>query len=619
MTSPNAHAALPSRRTVLKAGVAAGTAIAVTAAGPAARAQDAGPAAFLHGVASGDPLADAVVLWTRITPSPQATPGSGVGGPVQVDWEVAADASFRSVVRRGSARTSAAQDHTVTVDVDGLEPYTRYWYRFRALGATSPVGRTQTTAGDGAVHALRLGLVSCSNFTGGYFSAYRHLAEREDLDVVLHLGDYVYEYGNGEDRYGPAELAGLRDHVPATEMVTLADYRQRHAQYKTDPDLQAAHAAVPWIVVFDDHEVANNTYDAGAENHQPETEGDFLVRRRGAYQAYLEWMPVRLPEQGVPHRGTRFWRSFSFGPLADLFVLDTRQNRSAEASSGNDVQALNDPARVLVEPEQMAALTEQLRSDRAPWHLVGNQVVFTRVQVQPGLPGQEQLSPLVGTPVFNTDQWDGYQDDQREVVAAMTAGASDTVVLTGDIHSSWANEIPVDPGTYRLTGDSAAVEFVTPSITSDGFQEILGGSAEAAAAATTGLQASNPNIKYLDGSGHGFAVLDVTPERVQTDFWHISERTDPDASIAFVSAWSSERGSKRVVAAPSPLGPRSDSPRVLTGGSSSARRPSSAPPVAVVAAPRSLPATGGSATGAGAALLAAAVLARRLRRDAPGA
>ncbi len=251
-----------------------------------------------------------------------------------VSWELAADSAFTTVLQRGTAVAEAADDHTVKVDVTGLEPYTRYWYRFTALGATSPTGRTQTAADDGRLHALRIAFVSCSNWTGGFFSAYRHVAEREDVDLVLHLGDYIYEYGNDEDRYGPASLVGKRDHVPATEIVTLIDYRLRYAQYRTDPDLQAAHAAHPWVVIFDDHEVTNDTFDAGAENHSPETEGDFFERRRLAYQAYLEWMPIRLPDQSVPHQGTRFWRTFSFGPLADLFVIDTRQTAAPRPRAG---------------------------------------------------------------------------------------------------------------------------------------------------------------------------------------------------------------------------------------------------------------------------------------------
>ncbi|MFP5219051.1 MAG: alkaline phosphatase D family protein, partial [Actinomycetes bacterium] len=506
------------------------------------------------------------------------------------------------------------RDYTVHVDVTDLAPYTRYAYRFRALGQTSPVGRTQTAGDDGAVHALRIGFVSCSNYTGGYFTPYRYLAQRDDLDLVLHLGDYVYEYGNGDDRYGPAELAGVRDHVPDTEMVTLADYRQRHANYKSDPDLQAAHAAFPWIVIFDDHEVTNDTYDTGAENHQPETEGDFVMRRNAAYKAYLEWMPIRLPQQGPPSRGLRFWRSFSFGPLADLFVVDTRQNRTQQAPGlagalfGVD-PSVADPDRILMEPGQMEALKAALADDGAQWHLIGNQTVFTRVAIPEDLPGREQLVSLgLSTASFNTDQWDGYANDQLELLQAMAAAGGDPVVLTGDIHSSWANDLPIDPGSYAPVGplnNSVGVEFVCPSVTSDGFTEVLGGDAQAQAA-TTGLQATNQHIRYLDGIGHGFSVLDVTPDRVQSDFWFISDRTDPQASLVFASAWQSMAGSRQVTQAAGPVGDRSDVPRTASA-------PASPTVAAPTTAARTLPETGAGAAAATAAVAVVAASALGLR------
>ncbi|MCW2614836.1 MAG: putative alkaline phosphatase, partial [Frankiales bacterium] len=557
------------RRTLLKAGAAAGGLVAVGARPASAQAAPAQAATsvFRHGVASGDPLGTAVVLWTRVTPSRDAAPGSGRGASTTVVWELADDPAFRAVRRTGTVRTAATSDHTVKVDVTGLSPYTRYWYRFRALGVTSPVGRTQTAADDGRLHALRLAFVSCANWTGGYFTGYRYVARRDDLDLVLHLGDYLYEYGNAEDRYGPATLVGEREHDPATEMVSLSDYRRRHAQYKTDPDLQAAHAAHPWIVVLDDHEVANDTYDTGAENHTEGAEGAFGTRRTRAYQAYVEWMPIRLPDQ-TGAVGVRFWRRFSFGPLADLSVIDTRQNRSIPldgvqgALVGTDLAGLTDPSRVLMEPAQMAWLTDGLRDDAVRWHLIGNQTVFTRVALGRSTP--QALAPLgLGSAAFNTDQWDGYQDDQRQVLQAMAAAGGDPVVLTGDIHSSWANDCPLDPSAYVPVGplnDSVGVEFVCPSITSDGFTEILGGD-EAALAATTGLQVTNPHVRYLDGIGHGFAVLDVTPERVQSDFWFVSSREDQDATLRYASGWQSTRGSRQVVAARGPVGARSDRPR----------------------------------------------------------
>jgi len=582
-----------TRRTLLKGG---GVAAAALALGPLSAQAAAAVAAAAHdgvfgfGVASGDPTATEVLLWTRVTPIPTALPGSGLGRPTNVHWEVSANPDFRSVLRRGKLRSDPTSDHTIKVVVSDLAPYTRYYYRFRALGQTSPVGRTQTSPDEaGVLHALRLAFVSCSNYTGGYFTAYRGLAARDDLDLVLHLGDYVYEYGNAEDRYGPAGLAGLRDHQPTTEMVSLQDYRLRHALYKSDPDLQVAHRRHPWVVIFDDHEITNDAYDTGAENHEqqddPDTsytgpgqapgvraEGKFLRRRADAFRAYLEWMPIREPAsyQPEPHTGTQFFRRFRFGDLAELSVVETRQNRSQQVpttAGGLPNPALAATDRQLPEREQLAWLTGALAGPGPAWHLIGNQTVFTRVFSVPRagvVPGQ----------VFNADQWDGYQADQRTLLAAMGAsGQSDPVVLTGDIHSSWANDLPTDYDRYRVDrSSSVGVEFVCPSVTSDGFKEVLGGSAAAAQGATSAFQTANPWIRYLEGIGHGFAVIDVTPERVQTDFFFIRSngdkglvvdpRLDQHAVVGYETSYESVKGSRQVTGPVPPLGARSDQPRV---------------------------------------------------------
>ena len=589
----------PSRRTVLKG---AALAAAAVAGGPLrvfdaeAAAAPASDGVFGYGVASGDPTADAVVIWTRATPPPRrpgdpvAAPGSGLGQPLQVHWEVARDASFHHRVGHGHVWTSPASDHTVKVDVRGLDAYTRYWYRFRAVGQTSAVGRTQTAPDDGLLHALRFALVSCSNYTGGYFTAYRALGRRDDLDFVLHVGDYIYEYGNGADRYGPLALVGTRDGVPATETIDLAGYRLRHALHKSDPDLALAHRRHPWITIFDDHEVANNTWAAGAENHTPGTEGDFALRRRQAYQAYLEWMPFRLPDQqAVPHQGTRFFRRFTFGPLGDLSVLETRQNRSPQVdvppftSTGGglipigipavDAQ-LADPARHLPEPEQLGWLADGVADRGRPWHLIGNQVILTPVR----FPGAVLGAPPELT-LLNSDQWDGYQADQAALLAHLGAqppGAGDVVVLTGDIHSSWAMDLPASRSDPAYT--PVGVEFVCPSVTSDGFYELVraalpaGTSVAAAVATTQGITATvagaNPWIRYLDGLGHGYVLIDVTPQRVQADYYHTprpsSALPDPrvDAAVepAYAVSWQTVAGSRRVSAASGPVGARGDEP-----------------------------------------------------------
>ncbi|SDS94354.1 alkaline phosphatase D [Friedmanniella luteola] len=596
MTTP----ASPSRRSVLK-GAALGAAAAAAGAGGLrpfdveAAAAPARAGVFGYGVASGDPTADAVVIWTRATPpparrgDPEATPGSGRGLPLRVRWEVARDRDFHHLVDRGTVVTSPTSDHTVKVDVRGLQPYTRYYYRFRARGETSPVGRTQTAPDERReTHALRFGLVSCSNYTGGYFGAYRALAFRDDLDFILHVGDYLYEYGNGEDRYGPAALVGERDSVPATETIDLQGYRLRHALHKADPDLRRAHRRHPWITIFDDHEVANNAWARGAENHTAGDEGAFLERRRQAFQAYLEWMPFRLPEQRhVPHRGTRFFKRFTYGSLADLSVLETRQNRSAQVNlapyttgGGGFIPtglpatdaALADPDRHLLEPEQLAWLEDGTADRRRQWHLVANQVVLAPVR----FPGAVLGAPA-GTSLVNSDQWDGYQADQRRFLrhlAEQPHRNGDTVVLTGDIHSSWAMDLPVgEPAAgYR----SAGVEFVCPSVTSDGFYELVRSSRPGPATATlattrgltTAVAAANPWVRYLDGVGHGYTLVDVTPDRVQADY-HLTPdptddrpdpRIDPTVEPVHARSWQTLAGSRRVTAASGPVGDRSDHP-----------------------------------------------------------
>jgi alkaline phosphatase D len=578
-----------SRRTVLKSAALGAAAVAVPVRWFDAEAA-AAPAAdgvFGYGVASGDPTADSVVIWTRATPSPDATPGSGRGTPLTVTWQVATDRGFTDVVKTGTVRTSPASDHTVKVDVTGLAVYTRYFYRFTARGERSVVGRTQTAPDEaGTTHALRFALVSCSNYTGGYFGPYRAIAARNDLDFVLHVGDYIYEYGNGADRYGPAALEGVRDSQPPTETIDLQGYRLRHALHKADPDLAAAHRLTPFVTIFDDHEVANNAWAKGAENHQP-SEGDFLTRRAQAYQAYMEWMPFRLPDQSVGHKGTRFFKRFTFGDLADLSVLETRQNRSKQidfppystnaggfiplGDADTDARLAN-PDRHLPEPQQMAWIKRGVDVPR-PWHLIGNQVIITPVR----FPGLVLSPPDPSKTAINSDQWDGYQADQAELtgyLASRPARAGDAVVLTGDIHSSWAMDITTD--ATDTAAPSAGVEFVCPSVTSDGFYEILrnqGLPPESAVTLTRGLigglQTTNPWVKYLDGIGHGFTVVDVTPERVQGD-WYLTPtpttaqpdpRVDPAVVPAYASSWQTLAGSRRVTAATGQLGARSDRPK----------------------------------------------------------
>ena len=398
---------------------------------------------FPHGVASGDPLADRVVLWTRVRPALSRTP--------DVRWQVAEDPAFARVVASGAVRTAAVRDFTVKVDAGGLEPATTYYYRFQADGAASPIGRTRTLPREGASH-LRLALVSCSNYPYGFFNVYARLAARADLDAVLHLGDYIYEFENG--RYGDGTALG-RVPRPAGETVSLADYRERYATYRADPDLQEVHRQHPFITVWDDHELANNAWREGAQNHQPESEGDWRPRRDAAWRAYLEWMPVR--EQ--PDLAPRLYRSFRFGGLADLVMLDTRSRRDLQAGR-DDVARLADPGRSMLGAAQEAWCFDELReSQRAatPWRLLGQQVLFAR------------MTPA-GRSVQNADNWDGYQGARERVLDVLERErVRDVVVLTGDVHSSWAMDVPRSAwsGYSARTGEgSLAVEIVTPAVSS---------------------------------------------------------------------------------------------------------------------------------------------------------
>lgn len=570
---------LVNRRVFMKgaAGAAAATAVGSGLTGPGfstALAVEPG-AVFQYGVASGDPLPDGVVLWTRVTPTPDATPGSGLGRPTTVRWTVAegtaADGSMQRVVARGTVTTSAATDHTVKVDVRGLEPDRDYVYGFTVAEQASPTGRTRTAPATDAAHErLRFGMVSCSNYTGGFFAAYRHLAARDDLDFVLHLGDYLYEYGNGADRYGPESLRGTRDHDPADEIVTLSDYRRRHALYKADPDLAALHRRYAFITTWDDHEVTNDTWREGAENHQEGTEGPFVPRRNRSYQAYDEWMPIRLPERRTEAE-TRIYRRLRFGTLVDLTMLDLRQYRDQQVPA-TDGAAIDDPDRTMTGPEQQAFLEQGLAATDSPaWRLFGNSVQIMPVKTPP-LPADlaVALATLQGAPEpvptlpqggfsLLVDPWDGYTANRQRVLEfALENGVGDPVFLTGDIHSTWAADLPLDPGTYTGSpteaSPSAGVEFVCTSVTSDNLDEITGSPPRTTSITLEEeIKLANRHIKEVEFDSHGYSVVEVTLERIQCDTYFLSDREDPEATQSYYRGFASTKGSRTVVPAGEPI------------------------------------------------------------------
>ncbi|OXS36035.1 alkaline phosphatase D family protein [Streptomyces sp. XY006] len=540
-TSEGPNSLTPRRRTVVKAAAATAVLAGPLAATLPARAVDQAPA-FLHGVASGDPLPDGVLLWTRVTPVPEAIPGSGIGPDTEVSWTVARDKAFTNVVAKGSTTATAASDHTVKADIRGLEPGTDYWFRFSAGGTDSPAARTRTApAHDAAVTGLRFGVVSCANWEAGYFAPYRHLAARGDLDAWLHLGDYIYEYGTGE--YGTRGTV-VRPHAPAHEIVTLADYRTRHARYKTDPDLQALHAAAPVVAIWDDHEFANDAWTGGAENHTEGAEGTWSARQAAAKQAYFEWMPVRPAIAGTTYRRLRF------GKLADLSLLDLRSFRSQQVKTGNG--EVDDPDRTLTGRAQLDWLKAGLQASDTTWRLVGNSVMISPFAI--GSLSADLLKPLaklLGLPqeglALNTDQWDGYTDDRREILTHLRANAiRNTVFLTGDIHMAWANDVPVDAGTYPLS-PSAATEFVVTSVTSDNLDDIVKvPEGTLSAVASPVIRAANRHVHWVDTDRHGFGVLDITAERAQMDYYVISDRAKRDATAKWSRSYRTRSGTQKM-------------------------------------------------------------------------
>ncbi|MCM6778332.1 alkaline phosphatase D family protein [Nocardia sp. CDC159] len=500
-----------SRRSVLIGGAAAAGVLSGVLGHRVSQAAPTGlPNPFTLGVASGDPSADGVVLWTRLAPQPLAEDGMG-GMPnrvVRVDWEVAADEGFRTIVQRGTADAAPELGHSVHVELAGLRPGAEYFYRFRTEGHLSPAGRTRTAPAPGALDGLELTMcfVSCSQYEHGYFTAYRRLAE-DHPDLVLHLGDYIYEYKAG-DYQVPG--GNPRDHAgPETE--TLANYRQRHAQYKTDPDLQAAHAIAPWAPVFDDHELDNNWANMVPE--RPERpQPNFAARRAAAFQAYYENMPLRASAR--PRATTiQLYRRIHWGALATFHMLDTRQYRDDQACGDGlktcpERRAAN---RTIVGADQERWLLDGFRESRARWDLLGQQVFFAQLDVQPG-PGETN----------NMDAWDGYAANRDRVVRGwVDAKVRNPVVLTGDVHTAWAADIKQrweDPAS-PIVGS----ELVATSITSGGDGSEFRGDTEI-------IRLENPHIRYFNNR-RGYVRTRMTADRMHADFRAVPYVSRPGAPV----------------------------------------------------------------------------------------
>lgn len=496
--------------------------LAVPGAAAAARLHPAGETAsgeeFAHGVASGDPDVDRVVLWTRV---------SGATGDASVRWTVTEDAAMRSVVTSGEAVAGPGSDHTLHVDVTGLAPATSYYYAFESDGVRSPVGRTRTAPSADDETEVRLGAASCSSYAAGPFTAYRALADA-DVDLVVHLGDYLYEAGSGprEDASG----------VP----VTLADYRRRHARQRSDPDLRRLHAAHPVAAIWDDHDVAGNAWRHGADAHDPDEHGPWEERRAAALRAWLEWLPVRRPD---PSRPDRIWRRLPLGGSAELVLLDTRhdgRDRQVSADDEDAAGALSSPERRLVSDEQATWLADTLRSSTARWRVIANQVVLTPLAFE--LPAAlaspaDGLGLTVDGKVVNPDAWDGYPAERERVLTAIAA-AGPTVVLTGDVHSSWAFEVP------GPTDEPVAVELVTPSITAAPFADIVRLPDPSLAPGVVAVIADQlPQVRWAELTEHGYTVVAFGADAAQCDWWHVDLG---DAGTSVGASWAVRAGTNRL-------------------------------------------------------------------------
>jgi alkaline phosphatase D len=538
--------------------------------------------AFTHGVASGDPQQDRVILWTRALPTDAR---QRTATRLSVSVEIGRTPDFSGPVVRREATTGSDRDWTVKVDVDGLKPGEDYWYRFSGGGngaaprVFSPVGRTRTLPKSG-VRDVVLAVASCSLHPNGYFNAYRAIADLDRVDAVLHLGDYLYEYGAADGDYGMANGKTLgRIPEPAHEMVTLADYRTRHAQYKADPDLQAAHARAPWIVVWDDHELTNDAWVGGAQNHQPETEGDWAVRKAAALKAYHEWMPTRETPGRLPEQANR---SFRFGDLATLHMLETRllartrqltYDRDLVVSPGPDGTPvpdvagfrakLADPSRRLLGDGQLAWLEGELKTSvdaGVVWQIVGNQIVMARVDgpdvdraygkarvdralAGANLPPREAGLAARFRQIFpyrmplNLDSWDGYPAERERLYDVLKRTGARPVVLAGDSHTFWANELA------DAEGRRVAVEFGATAISSPAppyGPPFLGGRLPGL------IRRQNSEVKFCDAGLRGFLLVTLTRREARAEMIGVSTTQSRDFETRRVARFRAERQGRGV-------------------------------------------------------------------------
>lgn len=525
-------------------------AASLAAAPRAAWAQNLAGGAFTHGVASGDPLPDGVILWTRF-----------VGGDGRIAWELAEDESFANVAQRGEALASAANDYCVKVDARGLAPGRRYFYRFLSGSEPSPTGQTLTAPSSGA-ESLSVALLSCANYAFGHFHAYGHVAQRDDIDLVLHTGDYIYEYGH--DEYPNAEqVVTGRAFDPDHEIVTLEDYYARYRQYHTDPNLLALRQRKPMATVWDDHEIANDATRTGAQNHQ-RSEGAYADRVAAATKAYFDWMPVRGPA------GVRLYRSLDWGDLARILLIDTRligRDRQLDYRSGLGLSLLsdgtrahaavedfrrtqlNDPARTLLGADQEAWFAAELAASKQrghAWQVVAQQIAMGEQIVGAGAAQMVPTEAHANTRRYvsvaerlggmrmpwNLDAWDGYPAARTRFLEACAANGSNVAVLGGDSHNTWLNNLAAPNGER-----TAAIEFAGASVTSPGLERVL--SAAAPGAREAMMQSANPHLAWCDVTNRGYGALKFTRGGCEAEWVAVGDVTSPDTQAVRVTRMSS--------------------------------------------------------------------------------
>ncbi|MFI7062804.1 alkaline phosphatase D family protein [Kribbella sp. NPDC050124] len=501
-----------SRRTLVFGGIAAAGVSALPVRSTVIAATAAVPYPFQLGVASGEPDASSVVLWTRLAPSPLNADGQGgmANANVTVDWQVSTTDTFSTLVASGTVTAAYAAAHSVHVVAGGLNPDSDYFYRFRAQGHISPVGRTRTAPAVGTNgRDLVMAFSSCAHYEEGYYTVYRRMAE-ENPGLILHLGDYIYEYG--------AVAGRTRTHAGTTEIVTLADYRRRYAQYKSDPDLQAAHAAAPWIVVPDDHEVENNYANMVRADSTPSlTTAQWTSRRTSAYQAYYENMPLR-PAQANSGNSIPLYRRLRWGNLATFHMLDTRQYRNDQAC-GDGWKVCSDAdlaSRSLPGNAQETWLLDGLAQHYGTWDIIGQQVFFARRFNASGA---------------SMDSWDGYRASRARIQQGwVSRGTRNPVVLTGDVHRAWASDLKADYN--NASSATIGSELVTSSVTSSG---------DGDGATTIPDVGTNPWLKFYNNR-RGYVRTTISPTQLQADFRAVAKVSEHGAAASTVKSFVIQEG-----------------------------------------------------------------------------